>query len=134
MSLHFEAFALGPGNNCTASYVRVYDGKSSSDPWLMGACGNTIPPDVSSSGANMFIQFKTDGSEDDHGFQATFDFLTLGCGQNYDASIDQTGIISSPYAISTCSQLHISYHCSCQLCDKTGFHRIRACFQFQMHR
>ena len=46
VTLHFEAFALGPGNNCTASYVRVYDGKRS---------GNKIPQDVSSSSSNMFI-------------------------------------------------------------------------------
>ena len=56
------------GENCTSSFLKVYDGLSDSAPLLLTACENKIPEPIKSTSTNLYVIFSTDGNENDHGF------------------------------------------------------------------
>ena len=93
--LTFDTFALGApaGSDCSKSYVKVYDGANNMSSILLTACENRVPEKIMSSGADLLVQFVTDGNENDHGFLAHFEFELAGCGGVY---AEDEGIVRSP--------------------------------------
>lgn len=57
ITLNFERFNLAAGDE-----LKVYNGPSASSPLLGTYTGTSLPPSVSSTGAQMFITFTTNGS------------------------------------------------------------------------
>lgn len=72
---------------------QIYDGDSAYDPLLLMHCGSSLPdpPIIRSSGNQMYIRLKTDGSSSSRGFKANF---TTGCGV-------VTGRSGSSFAVSS---------------------------------
>ena len=93
--LTFDVFALGApnGDNCTTTYIKVFDGQNDKSDLLLTACENRIPEPILSSDHDLFLKFVTDGNPDDHGFLAHFDFQMVGCGGVYE---EVEGIVRSP--------------------------------------
>ncbi|KAJ8019622.1 Bone morphogenetic protein 1-like [Holothuria leucospilota] len=75
--LTFQTFHLeSTSATCTYDSVNIYEGDSTSSPLLAGPfCGSTIPPPVTSTGNVMYVYFESDGSVQESGFLATFEFL-----------------------------------------------------------
>ncbi|BFZ22541.1 hypothetical protein BsWGS_25580 [Bradybaena similaris] len=72
VSLSFSDFSVEQTDACDYDFVKVHDGNSESAPVLGLFCGNTLPPNVTTSGNTMFIIFKSDDSVNDWGFKAKY--------------------------------------------------------------
>ena len=95
ITLHFNTFDLG-SEFCHGSWIVVFDGPTADPEKILSQnCGNIAPDDVRSTSNEMTIRFYTDGTQEIHGFEASFDFKTSGCGDFYDAR-DGPGFIKSP--------------------------------------
>lgn len=57
---------------------QVRDGSSSSSPLLGKFCGTNIPARLQSTQRSMYIQFRTDASVSNHGFEAVYDSAIEG--------------------------------------------------------
>lgn len=62
----------------TGDTVFVYDGNSTSSPLLGAYSGSNIPPILSTSGNSAFVNFKSNGSGTDKGWQLSYDGVN-GC-------------------------------------------------------
>jgi len=67
ITLKFDRFVTNP-----ADFVTVYDGGATSDPVLGSYSGETLPPEIISSGNKILITFKATGNTPANGFCATF--------------------------------------------------------------
>ena len=67
ITLRFDRFATNQ-----ADFVTIYDGGTTSDPVLGFYSGNTLPPEIISSGNKMLITFEATGNTPANGFYATF--------------------------------------------------------------
>ncbi|XP_015810319.3 cubilin [Nothobranchius furzeri] len=92
VTLNFLAFDI-EGSSCSFDFVEVRDGSSPSSPLLGRFCGIAIPPVLQSSQRSMYIQFRTDSSVSNHGFEAAYDSAIEGCG---DTMTTPSGTIRSP--------------------------------------
>ena len=54
-------------------YVLLRDGNSTSSSQIGKYCGNNIPPSSVSTGNELYIHFKTDGTDVRRGFNMTYD-------------------------------------------------------------
>ena len=75
VKVSFNRFELEPsyGSRCTADYVEVFDGSSSSSKSKGRFCGFSTPDDIHSSGRYMWVRFRADLSRSYYdGFKATF--------------------------------------------------------------
>ncbi|KAM4718445.1 cubilin [Anableps anableps] len=90
--LNFLSFDI-EGGSCRNDFVEVRDGPSPSSPLLGKFCGDQIPPRLQSTQKSMYIQFRTDSSVNNHGFEAAFDSAIEGCG---DTLTSPSGTITSP--------------------------------------
>ncbi|XP_036131390.1 cubilin [Molossus molossus] len=70
--LEFEEFHLEHHPDCTADYLAVYDGPSTSSHLLTQLCGNEKPPLIRSSGDSMFLKLRTDEGQQGGGFLAKY--------------------------------------------------------------
>lgn len=68
ITLNFNNFDV----NNAGDTLYVYDGNNSSAPLLGKFTGNTLPSSISSTGGTIFIQFITDGSLDDLGWEFSY--------------------------------------------------------------
>ena len=67
ISLHFIRFHIGP-----ADMVRIYDGGDITSPLLATLAGNSLPPDVTSSGKQMVVRLTSMLSTTSAGFLAEY--------------------------------------------------------------
>jgi len=67
ISLAFSRFDLLPGDS-----VKVFNGSTTSDSLLGAYSGTTLPPEMTSTGNKMLIEFKTDGSGNATGWYAEY--------------------------------------------------------------
>ncbi|KAL1132415.1 hypothetical protein AAG570_010370 [Ranatra chinensis] len=79
VNLTFEDFDIVNSENCSSSYVKVYDGNSLDSPLLLTHCGNKLPNSVVSSNNEMLLRMKSDGFYAAKGFLASYKPL---CGAN----------------------------------------------------
>ena len=71
----FKSFELELETNCKFDGVAVYDGATTGATKLgneNGYCGTSMPPSFVSSGNELLIVFKTDGSSTRKGFEFTY--------------------------------------------------------------
>uniref|UniRef100_A0A3B5L191 Cubilin n=1 Tax=Xiphophorus couchianus TaxID=32473 RepID=A0A3B5L191_9TELE len=92
VTLNFLSFDV-EGGSCRFDFVEVRDGPSPSSTLLGKFCGDQIPPRLQSTQKSMYIQFSTDSSVNNHGFEATYDSAIEGCG---DTLTSPSGTITSP--------------------------------------
>ena len=93
VQFQFEDFDVEPHSNCSYDYVALYDGVSTDAPLLLLHCGKELPSPavISSSGSQMYVRMKADGSVASKGFKANF---TRGCGATLVT--DGEGELTSP--------------------------------------
>lgn len=73
--LRFKSFDVEHERNCGYDYVEIYDGSNSTSPKLGKICGSesqVFPRLFMSSGNRMFIQFRTDLTNQKKGFVAEY--------------------------------------------------------------
>uniref|UniRef100_A0A8B9TKW5 Cubilin n=1 Tax=Anas platyrhynchos TaxID=8839 RepID=A0A8B9TKW5_ANAPL len=91
VELQFEdQFYIEPSQNCTSSYLEVRDGADSNAPVLAKLCGRLTPGSQRSSGAVMYLRFRSDDSVTHVGFNAKYSIAPCG-----GTVTGQTGIIQS---------------------------------------
>ena len=56
-------------------YVSVYNGSSLSAPMIGKYCGSQLPFSVVSTVSSLFMMFKSDGSLNYRGFNATYEII-----------------------------------------------------------
>ena len=59
-------------SNFSWDSLTIFDGDSNNSPMLRKICGNSIPPNVVSSGNKVFIHFYTDGDFTSTGFEMEY--------------------------------------------------------------
>ena len=57
---------------CTCDYVRIRDGNDEKSPSLGNFCGGNKPPFIQSSGRFLWVEFVTDRTRNERGFNATY--------------------------------------------------------------
>ncbi|XP_042315682.1 astacin-like metalloendopeptidase [Sceloporus undulatus] len=88
VQLKFEVFDLQSSKDCTADYVKVYDGISKSDKMLLDkTCGAKVPPSVISSKSTMLVEFVSDHRIAGIGFKASY---TTGISEHQNILIKQS--------------------------------------------
>jgi hypothetical protein len=89
ITLSFVRFATETGDNVT-----VYDGSTTTAPVLGTFSGNTLPPNVVSTGAAMLVTFTSNGSGTANGFLAEYDCDLYKFCQSTTTLTDPTGDLS----------------------------------------
>ncbi|XP_011152064.2 tolloid-like protein 2 isoform X1 [Harpegnathos saltator] len=72
VALKFQSFEIENHDNCVYDYVEVRDGHNEDSALIGVYCGYKIPPDIKSTGNQLFVKFVSDGSVQKAGFSATF--------------------------------------------------------------
>ena len=115
IKIHFNAFSLDSKTECL-SYIALYDGlEEDPERMIFQGCGTSPPDDYHSTGSEMLLIFNSDGSSEEHGFEAMVTFETLLCGSFYDASQDEFGFVTSPgYPLPYPKDLECIYYISAE--------------------
>ncbi|RWS11455.1 cubilin-like protein, partial [Dinothrombium tinctorium] len=92
IELTFTDFDMPESENCSSSYLAVYDHYISESNLLLKHCGKTIPPVITSSDDFMTIRMKADGHSDGKGFQAKYVAI---CGGIKTIESGETGALTS---------------------------------------
>lgn len=71
VALKFQSFEIENHDSCVYDYVEVRDGHNRNSPLLGIYCGYKAPPDLRSTGNELFVKFVSDGSVQKAGFSAT---------------------------------------------------------------
>ncbi|VVC39263.1 EGF-like, conserved site,EGF-like calcium-binding domain,CUB domain,EGF domain,EGF-like calcium- [Cinara cedri] len=81
--------------NCSYDYLEIRDGFTQQGPILATLCNSVVPPPILTSGSHANLHFHSDNSNQDYGFQMSFNIIEgiPGCGGIYT---NPSGIISSP--------------------------------------
>ncbi|XP_062489682.1 cubilin isoform X1 [Pezoporus occidentalis] len=91
VELQFEdQFYIEPSPNCSSSYLELRNGADSTAPVIARLCGDLMPGLQRSSGAVMYLRFRSDNSATHVGFTAKYSIAPCG-----GTVIGQTGIIES---------------------------------------
>ncbi|KAM8953257.1 astacin-like metalloendopeptidase [Pelodytes ibericus] len=75
VSLTFGDFVLQYSSKCSNDYLTVIDGATLTAPVLGTFCGSKMPPNLVSAGNVIMVQFHSDASCEDWGFQASYKFV-----------------------------------------------------------
>ena len=75
ISLTFNRFVTE--NNF--DFVTIYDGSTTSAPQLGRFSGVNLPPNITSSGGSLLVEFTSDGSITDFGWEASYNSTTTQC-------------------------------------------------------
>ncbi|XP_069077396.1 embryonic protein UVS.2-like [Pleurodeles waltl] len=92
ISLQFDDFDVQLTTDCSADFINVYDGDSTSSPVLLKAYGKLDLPPLLSSGSMMLVEFVSDGAGSASGFTASYR-TAVPCDSTYTTD---SGIITSP--------------------------------------
>ncbi|XP_054027363.1 cubilin [Dryobates pubescens] len=91
VELQFEdQFYIEASPNCTSSYLELRNGADSTAPVMAKLCGGLMPGSQRSSGAVMYLRFRSDSSATHVGFKAKYSIAPCG-----GTVVGQTGIIES---------------------------------------
>ncbi|XP_066485218.1 cubilin [Tiliqua scincoides] len=84
--LQFEdQFDIEPSQNCELSYLELRDGADFNSPVIAKLCGNSLPSMQRSSGAVLYMRFRSDSTGTRAGFNAKYSRAVCGgtlTGQN----------------------------------------------------
>jgi hypothetical protein len=91
IKLKFEDnFQLEPSNNCIYDYVEVRNGPHGYSPFVGRFCGKESPPEITSSGRELWIRFNSDETIELNGFRIVYEFIPVPTSEYfYDANIYQ---------------------------------------------
>ncbi|XP_077483788.1 cubilin-like [Amblyomma americanum] len=78
LRLRFERFELESHPNCRWDALEVFDGSDDRSPLLRRACGDSLPPPVTSTGSTLYVRFKTDENTRLQGFSAIYETVCGG--------------------------------------------------------
>lgn len=100
----FETLDIEPHANCAYDSVKIYDGSDANAPVLGVYCGQSIPPQITSTANQLFIVFKSDSSVQKTGFRMHYqykdnptDSTERACSVGGVASLNgEIGSLSSP--------------------------------------
>ncbi|XP_056192710.1 cubilin [Falco biarmicus] len=91
VELQFEdQFYIEPSPNCTSSYLELRNGADSTAPIIAKLCGGFMPGSQRSSGAVMYLRFRSDSSATHVGFNAKYTIAPCG-----GTVVGLTGVIES---------------------------------------
>uniref|UniRef100_A0A8C0FEB1 Cubilin n=1 Tax=Bubo bubo TaxID=30461 RepID=A0A8C0FEB1_BUBBB len=91
VELQFEdQFYIEPSPNCTSSYLELRNGADSAAPIIAKLCGGLMPGSQRSSGAIMYLRFRSDSSATHVGFNVKYSMAPCG-----GTVIGQSGIVES---------------------------------------
>ncbi|NXG01683.1 CUBN protein, partial [Sakesphorus luctuosus] len=91
VELQFEdQFYIEPSPNCASSYLELRDGADAMAPIIAKLCGGSMPGLQRSSGAVMYLRFRSDSTATYVGFNAKYSIAPCG-----GTVIGRTGIIES---------------------------------------
>lgn len=93
IALSFKSFSLDDDGTCGKAKLVVRDGSSENAKALGVYCGVTRPPEVTSSGNQLWVQFTSTEGAEGKGFLMSYD----------------TGNAMTPQAYSVWSTLHLQY-------------------------
>lgn len=65
-------FQIESHDECIYDYLEIRDGYDKSAPLIGQYCGYRLPADVQSTGSELYVKFKSDGSVQKTGFSAVF--------------------------------------------------------------
>ncbi|KAF5897729.1 membrane frizzled-related protein [Clarias magur] len=78
IQLSFHNFSLETQDVCEFDYVEVHDGINTGDSSILGRfCGSDLPPDLTSTGPVMSVEFVADDGVADSGFYASYQVISL---------------------------------------------------------
>ncbi|EDV28197.1 uncharacterized protein TRIADDRAFT_53561 [Trichoplax adhaerens] len=100
ITLNWQNIDIEQQDQCNFDYVELRNGNSTTAPFVGRYCGNNPPATFTSTGNNLYIKFKSDGSSSGNGFRLSY---TLACGgilTSPTGSI-QSLFYPSPYPLST---------------------------------
>lgn len=69
-------------NSCTCDYLNIRDGAGPFAELIGSYCGNTIPPDILSTGGSLYMHFVTDAIGFATGFRAELEMMESPCGSS----------------------------------------------------
>jgi len=78
VTLQFNRFETEGSNDI----VSVYDGSDANAPLIGSYSGNLIPPSIVSSDSSLFVEFKTNATDNRLGWEATYNSSTNQCISN----------------------------------------------------
>ncbi|CAM9555264.1 unnamed protein product [Lampetra fluviatilis] len=90
---HFEVERT---NDCRYDFVEIRDGADDSAPLLGKFCGNIAPPSQTSSGATLFIRFKSDYATQGAGFSLRYEIYKIGQYECSNTFTTPNGTLQSP--------------------------------------
>ncbi|XP_033326417.2 cubilin [Megalopta genalis] len=77
VNLTFLDFDLETSDNCTADYVKIYNGPTKDSPLMTTLCQNELPKPFIATGNEMLVVMRTDSFITAKGFKATY---SSACG------------------------------------------------------
>ncbi|KAH3692443.1 hypothetical protein DPMN_194284 [Dreissena polymorpha] len=75
VAITFNPFNIEDHSRCSYDYVAIYNGIYPDSPLINRFCGGSPPDVVKTSGNTARVQFRTDGSNSNRGFQAFYSSL-----------------------------------------------------------
>ena len=76
--LNFTEMKLEASVACSKDYVLVRNGDETDSPVIGRYCGSTLPDAILSPGHEMMIEFSSDASIENSGFQLTYEKVIQG--------------------------------------------------------
>ncbi|KAK3779189.1 hypothetical protein RRG08_035183 [Elysia crispata] len=119
----FSEFSLEGTDGCSFDYVFIRDGNNQSAEILAEKCGFSILCPITSTGNEMFIEFKSDGSVTRSGFQATWSAVNSTTAlNNTNCQDNSTATSTTPSSVdnSTATSTSSSVGCSQTLSGNEG--------------
>ncbi|KAA0194649.1 Metalloendopeptidase [Fasciolopsis buskii] len=93
--LRFLYFEVEEENLCTYDYLRIYDGTDQKGKLLGGFCGRNLPNVFIAESGHLHLQFVSDDTIGDKGFQAQYQMIPYGY-QPPETSIESTNPSPAP--------------------------------------
>ncbi|TGZ60201.1 hypothetical protein CRM22_008660 [Opisthorchis felineus] len=99
--LRFLYFEVEEENLCTYDYLRIFDGLDPKGKLLGGYCGRNLPNAFVAQSGHLYLQFVSDDTIGDKGFQAQYQMVPYGFSPPDTANkfVSNTPLISSKSSV-----------------------------------
>ena len=74
--MSFSDFSLETHSACQYDSLTIHDGDNENAGVLEKLCGATLPQDILSTGSNLYLQLKTDSSQESRGFSVSYNIIS----------------------------------------------------------
>ncbi|XP_063696850.1 cubilin homolog [Culicoides brevitarsis] len=93
IQLSFKNFSVEESTDCKFDMLLIRNGAQKTSPLIGSFCGTTLPPNIRSFGNQLYLQFVSDGSRSEAGFEIEWTSASTGCGGTLSS---YKGTITSP--------------------------------------